>query len=206
MGINNHQSQALHPAHEIPAEQRKQLALQIIRNEKPVSHLAEEQGVSRKFLYKQKLKALFGIDRAFDRKERDDKVLFYIPVTKAWIQIVVLALILHCRSSFRGVTKIFSDVFGSTISISTVYNIVQDAISKASIINTNQDLRNVNHGANDEVFHNNKPVLTGVDIPSLYCYLLAEEDQRDTDTWAIHLWDLMDQGFDPDYTVADFGN
>lgn len=33
---------------------------------------------------------------------------------------------------------------------------------------------------------------------------LTAEDHRDADTWAIHLWDLVDQRFDPDYTVADF--
>jgi hypothetical protein len=120
------------------------------------------------------------------------------------MRILVLALVLHCRSSFRGVTKIFKDVIGKTISEGTIYNIIQDATSRAIIINADQDLLNVKHGALDEVFHRNKPVLTGVDTKSLYCFLLSGEDHRDADTWAIHLWDLVDQGFNPDYTVADF--
>ncbi len=41
------QSHSQYPAHEIPNEQRKQLALKIIKNEKPVSQLADEQKVSR---------------------------------------------------------------------------------------------------------------------------------------------------------------
>lgn len=198
------QSHRLYPAQEIPAEKRKQLALRIIRNEKPVSQLANEQQVSRKFLYNQKSKAISGIDRAFENQERDNKVLFYIPVTKAWMRVFVLAMILHCRSSFRGVIKVFKDVIGKSISEGNIYNIIQEATSKAIVINADQDLLNVKHGTLDEVFHGNKPVLTGVDAKSLYCYLLSAEDHRDADTWAIHLWDLVDQGFNPDYTVADF--
>ena len=197
-------SHRLYPAQEITAEQRKQLALKIIRNEKPVSQLANEQKVSRKFLYEQKLKAISGIEQAFNNKERDEKVLFYIPVTMTWVRTFVLALILHCRSSFRGVTKVFKDVIGKTISEGNIYNIIQDATAKAKIINADQELSNVKHGALDEVFHGNKPVLTGVDTKSLYCYLLSPEDHRDADTWAIHLLYLADQGFDPDYTIADF--
>jgi len=207
MEVKTNQSQQIQPAKELSGEQRKHLALKIIGNEKPVNHLAEEQNVSPKFLYKQKAKAISAINQAFEEKKEDDKVLFYIPVTKAWLCQVVLALILNCHSSYRGVMKTFSDVFGRTISIGNVSNIVKDATSKASIINSNQDLKNVKnvrHGAHDEVFHGNKPVLTGVDIASLYCYLLSEEDHRDSDTWAIHLWDLVDQGFNPDYTIADF--
>ncbi|MCP3965337.1 MAG: hypothetical protein GY718_03150, partial [Lentisphaerae bacterium] len=199
------QSHSQYPAHEIPNEQRKQLALKIIKNENPVSQLADEQKVSRNFLYKQKSKAISAIDQAFEKKDQEDKVLFHIPVTKDWLRQVVLVLVLHCRGSFRGVIKTFPDVFGTTISIGTIYNIVQDAISKARLTNSQQNLNNVRYGANDEVFHGDNPVLTGVDIPSLYCYLLTEEKQRDADTWAIHLFDLIEQGFDPDYTVADFG-
>jgi len=200
------QSHSLYPAQRISSEQRKKLALKLIQNEKPVNQLADEQKVSRKFLYEQKSKAISAIDQAFNQKGQNDKVLFHIPVTKDWLGQVVLALILNCRGSFRGVIKTFPDVFGTTISIGTVYNIIQDATLKACVTNSKQDLNNVRYGANDEVFHGNKPVLTGVDIPSLYCYLLSEEDQRDSDTWAIHLLDLVKQGFDPDYTVADFGS
>ncbi|MEO6060983.1 MAG: hypothetical protein ABIQ99_03485 [Thermoflexales bacterium] len=44
-----------------------------------------------------------------------------------------------------------------------------------------------------------------MDAASTYCYLLAAAQQRDTDTWAIHLLDACKQGFDPDHTVADAG-
>ena len=48
-------------------------------------------------------------------------------------------------------------------------------------------------------------MLVGIDLDSTYCYLLAPEAHRDAETWAIHLWDLMAQGLQPDYVVADGG-
>ena len=60
-------------------------------------------------------------------------------------------------------------------------------------------------GANDELFQSGKPVLVGVDQHSLYCYLLAAEEHRDAETWAIHLWDLEQQGLHPDRIIADGG-
>ncbi len=79
-------SHSKYPAHEISNEQRKQLALKIIRNEKSVSQLANEQKVSRNFIYKQKSKAISAIDQAFEKKGQEDKVLFCIPVTKDWLR------------------------------------------------------------------------------------------------------------------------
>ena len=49
------------------------------------------------------------------------------------------------------------------------------------------------------------PVLAGVDAASTYCYLLADAEHRDADTWAVHLLDANAQGFDPDHTIADVG-
>jgi cell division protein ZapA (FtsZ GTPase activity inhibitor) len=68
-----------------------------------------------------------------------------------------------------------------------------------------KDLSAVHAGGHDEIFQSGQPVLVGVDLDSTYCYLLAAEDQRDGETWAIHLWDLTAQGLQPDYTVADGG-
>lgn len=38
-----------------------------------------------------------------------------------------------------------------------------------------------------------------------YCYLLKSAEYRDEDTWGYHLLEAMEQGFDPDYTIADGG-
>ena len=49
-------------------------------------------------------------------------------------------------------------------------------------------------------------MLVGVDAASTYCYLLQGIEHRDEDTWGWHLLDVMAQGFDPDYTIADGGS
>ena len=49
-------------------------------------------------------------------------------------------------------------------------------------------------------------MLVGVDAASTYCYLLQGVEHRDEETWGCHLLDLVAQGFDPDYTIADGGS
>ncbi len=53
--------------------------------------------------YKQKAIATQALDQAFEPIPKENDVLFYLPVTKKWIRQFVLAPILICHSSFRGV-------------------------------------------------------------------------------------------------------
>jgi len=73
-------------------------------------------------------------------------------------------------------------------------------------INRSQELSGIEVGLDDEIYQADKPVLVGVDAASTYCYLLEAVDHRDEDTWGCHLLDVMEQGFDPDYTIADGGS
>lgn len=57
----------------------------------------------------------------------------------------------------------------------------------------------------DELFQSNRPVLTGVDADSTYCFLLEAVSHRDEDTWGYYLLELEQQGLNPDYTIADAG-
>ncbi len=91
------------------------------------------------------------------------------------------------------------------IALGTVHNIIAAAVVEARRINAQQDLSRVRAGSHDEVFQSGQPVLVGVDLDSTYCYLLAPEAQRDAETWAVHLWDLADQGLQPDVIIADGG-
>ena len=196
-----------YPAKEINIKQKKTMALQVIHQKQTITNIAKENQVSRQFVYKQKHKATQAIDDIFSELATEkEKVLFYLPVTKSWLIQLVLCLLLHCRCSFRGVTKLFQDVLDASISIATVHNISTGAIQKSKEINAAQDLSRVKLGAHDEIFHHNKPVLAGVDIQSLYCYLLSQEKHRDGETWAIHLWDLEKKGFNPERVIADDGN
>jgi hypothetical protein len=48
-----------------------------------------------------------------------------------------------------------------------------------------------------------KPILSGIDTWSLYCYLLSGENHRDEETWAIHFWDCQEKGLNPHRTIGD---
>ena len=42
--------------------------------------------------------------------------------------------------------------------------------------------------------------------PSTFCFLLSPEEHRDAETWGIRLLELVDRGFAPEATVADFAS
>ena len=195
-----------YPAKSMSNADKKSLAIKAMTGEQTISAIANDHQVSHKFVSEQKQKILTAVNEAFDKTADDDKVLYQIPVTKNWIKQSVISLALDCRSSFRGIIKSFKNIFDYKISLGNVFNIIQSVIPAARDINENQDLSEIKLSAQDEMFQHNKPVLTGIDIPSLYCYLLSLNDQRDGDTWAIHLLDLQKQGFNPNRVFADDGS
>ena len=68
------------------------------------------------------------------------------------------------------------------------------------------NLSRIRIGLLDEIFQAGDPVLVGVDAKSTFCFLLSLEEHRDADTWGIRLLELVDRGFAPEATVADFGS
>jgi hypothetical protein len=196
---------AVHPAQTLTPLQRLQLARQALAGQS-ITGLAQQHQISRKFVYQQIARADQALRDAFTPQQDDDQVLFYLPVTKAWLRQLVLGLVLICHSPLRGVVELLRDLFDYRISLGTVFNIVHAAVTPAQQCNRAQDLRPVRVGGHDEIFQGQQPVLVGVDLLSSYCYLLSCETHRDADTWGVRLLELQEQGFDPDYTVADGGN
>ena len=184
---------------------REELAILALARSEPITDLAVQHGVSRKFVYAQKHKARCALDDAFVSAATDDTVLFQIPVTKRWLRQVIVALALMCRGSYLGILEFMRDVLGWPISIGTIHNVLRTAAEQARVINGEQDLSGIAVGLHDELFHGGKPVLAGVCAASTYCYLLAAEDHRDADTWGVHLLDVAQQGLKPDHTIADAG-
>jgi hypothetical protein len=195
-----------HPAKTMTPPQRRQLALEAVAGTQTVSGLARQHVVSRKFVYCQAAKAEQALDAAFSPAEPDDqKVLFHLPVTKAWLHQLILGLTLICHSSQRGVAELFGDLFDYHISVGTVHNVLQAAVAQARTCNEQQDLCGVRIGAHDEIFQSGRPVLVGIDADSTYCYLLSLEDHCDADTWGVRLLELEAQGFQTEATIADAG-
>ena len=197
---------ALSIAASLSPEARQDIGIQVLSRSQPISHIAATHQVSRKFVYQQGGKAQQALDESFAPSQGDDDVLFHLPVTKNWLYQLILGLVLICHSSYRNVVELFRDLFDTPISIGTVHNRLQATAEKAAEINQTQDLSGIEVGLHDEIYQANKPVLVGVDAASTYCYLLKSVDHRDEDTWGWHLLDVMEQGFDPDYTIADGGS
>src|ERR1017187_7698831 len=87
-------------AHCLGPAWRKDLSVQVLAGALPVSHLAQQCGVSRKFLYQQADKASQALEDAFASEADDDKVLFTLPVTKEWIRRFVVSLALDGHSGY----------------------------------------------------------------------------------------------------------
>jgi hypothetical protein len=190
----------------MPTQARQLIAVQALAGNESIADLAAEHEVSRKFVYRQKAIAEQALHDAFASNKPDDKVLFYLPVTKAWLRQFILALILICHSSYRGVIELLRDLFCISLSIGTVHNVLHSAVAKATHINQQQNLSTIDIGLNDEIFQSTAPVLVGIDAASTYCYLLSVEQHRDADTWGVHLLDLKARGFNPKAIIADFGS
>src|SRR5512138_403090 len=185
--------------------QRQEMALQVLSGQESASQVARDLGVSRKFVGQQTTKAEAALQHAFAAPpSANDEVLFELPVTQRWIRSLVLGLTLICHSSQRGVVELLRDVFDVPLSLGSVHNILAAAVAQARRHNAAVDLDRVRIGAFDEIFQNGQPVLVGCDVDSTYCYLLSLEEHRDTDTWGTRLLELVDRGFAPQATVADF--
>lgn len=193
------------PAQRLLADAREYLAIIVLAGAQPVSELAREYEVSRKFLYQQAHIAEEALSEAFAPSGGSDDVLFNLPVTKTWLRQLVLGLVLICHSSVRGVTELLRDVFDCPLSVGTVHNIVHSAVTPALAINQQYDLSPIQVGLLDEIFQANDPVFVGVDAKSTFCFLLSPEQHCDADTWGFRLLELVDQGFAPEANVADFG-
>jgi hypothetical protein len=157
-------------------------------------------------VYQQGQKAKAALDEVFEPKTSDNEVIFNLPVTKDWLNQLILALVMICHSSYRGVIEILRDLFDTHISIGTIKNRLESAATSALKINQAQDLSTIKVGLHDEIFQGSEPVLAGVDSASTYCYLLQGVEHRDEDSWGWHLLDAMAQGFQPDFTIADAGS
>lgn len=192
-------------AHSIGTDARKNIALQVLAGGKP-THIAKENNVSRKFIYSQVNVAKDAVDNAFAASAAEnEKVLFTISVTKSFLRRMIISLLLRCHSPYRGVIAFLAEVFDHSVSIGTIHNIVQDAVTNARSINETICLDGIKNALHDEIYQNGLPVLVGVDAYSSFCYLLAAEDSCDGTTWGCHLLDLKEKGFTPQCIVADQG-
>jgi hypothetical protein len=193
-------------ARALGADQRKGLAVAVLARTGPVSKLAAEHGVSRKFLYGQARQAEAALTEAFAADDDDQAMLYYLPVSRSWIRQFVLGLALEGHSSYRSIRQLAHDLLDyHDLSVGTIHNILHQAVDQARTLQAAEDLSGIRVGAHDEIYQAGRPVLVGSDIPSTYCYLLSEEEHCDETTWGVRLLELAAQGLNPEYTLADGG-
>jgi hypothetical protein len=194
------------PAQRLTPQQRQALAVAALAGASPVTHLAAAYQVSRKFVYQQADKADLALAETFAPDlPADGRVLFWLPVTALWLRRLILALLLLCHSSYRGVHELLRDLFHYPLSLGTIHNVARAAMARARDLNGRHDLAAVGIGAHDELFQGPRPVLVGVDVASTYCYLLSLEERRDGATWGVRLLELRDRGFAPRAVIGDAG-
>ena len=136
-------SSSLSVAASLSSETRRHFAIHALAGSEPVSRVADREGVSRKFIYHQKHKADIALDQAFSPPGESPDVLFNLQVTDAWLNQLALSLVLVCHSSFRGVVRLFEDLFDTPISVGTVHNRLAAAAGCAATINA----------AHGDIFH-----------------------------------------------------
>jgi hypothetical protein len=187
-------------------QQRQALALEALAQTQTITQLAQDYQVSRKFVYQQADQAEQALTQAFaPAPPADSRVLFYLPVTEAWLRRLIVALLLICHSSYRGVYELLRDLFHCPRSLGYIHGVARAAMDRARGLNGQQRLAGVGIGAHDELFQTRQPVLVGVDVASTYCYLLSVEAHRDAVTWGVRLLELQERGFAPQAIIGDGG-
>jgi hypothetical protein len=183
------------------------LALEALAGTASITALAEDHQVSRKFVYQQARHAEHALTAAFaPAPPTDEAVLFHLPVTERWLRRLILALLLVCHSSYRGVFELLRDVLHCPRSLGYLHGVAHAAMARARAYNEQAHLGRVRIGAHDEIYQAGQPVLVGVEVASTYCYLLSPEEHADGETWGLRLLELQDRGFAPQALVHDGGS
>lgn len=193
-------------ARRLTSQQRLDLALGTLRHERSVSGLAAEAGVSRKFLYAQKERAMAGLTEAFSPEALPEDFLGWMPITKGWLRRATLSAAIHCHGSERGISQHLKAITRRDLPISapTVHNILHQAAATAKTLNEQQALGMIREGAHDEIFSQGVPVLVGVEPRSSFVYLMEPAPGRGEVDWWVALTEKHErQGLNLTTSISD---
>jgi hypothetical protein len=185
----------------IPSANKCTMAILAISRQQTITEISKNFDCSRTTVYELKNRALRAAADAFE--DAGDETLFTVPVTKSFIRQMVVGLFCICDSSYRGVMSFLENIFDFPISLGSVFNILDAAADQAASVNASYELNTIKSSAGDEIFHRNQPILSIVDIESRFCALLAKANDRDHNTWGIHLLDLQARGYAPVTSIID---
>src|SRR4249919_1228312 len=135
----------------LPESNRIDLAVQALAGSETVTDLAARNGVSRKFVYEQADKARAVLDEAFLAAVPEDKALFELTITKAWLRQVIVALPLICHASYRGVIEFARAFVAMSIIVGTTNILLQSVALEPRVINQNHNMSRIRVGLHDEI-------------------------------------------------------
>src|SRR5262249_56230566 len=125
---------------------------------RPVPRRAAESRVSAQFVYEQADRPQRALPAAFaPAPPADDRALFWLPVTAVWLRRLILALLLICHSSYRGVYELLRDLFHYPCSLGSIHAVAQAAMSRARSLNGQQDLPPLATPPHHPPFHPDPP-------------------------------------------------
>ena len=116
------------------------------------------------------------------------------------IRKTVISLAVVCRASERAIRRHIQDVCHVNISESDISRIIHFCNERAKNLNACYDQLTfpfIFAGAFDEIcfgHEQSRPTLTGADPGTHYIFLIAPEDDRQNETWILHLWELQERG------------
>ncbi len=71
--------------------------------------------------------------------EHEQQVLFYLPVTKAWLCQFVIVLLLVCKASYRNIIDSMHVLLDTHISLGSIHNLLTDTFDKESMKKRGQE-------------------------------------------------------------------
>ena len=114
-----------------------------------------------------------------------------------------MALSLHCRAPIESIVAFSDLVIGHHISKGTIHRIREKAAKTAEEFDASVKLESAKMIASDEIFQQNKPVLTIVDLESGYVVGMDAAASRSSESWACALNRGKTRGLDPELNASD---
>ena len=129
-----------------------------------------------------------------------------ILVSQHFIERCVLALTFYCRSPIEGIVCFFDLVIGHHISKGSIHEIRKRAYEKAKDYESSISLEHIQCVAIDEIFQQQKPILTSVDLEHGYVITMEAAEDRTGETWKKTLDKEKAKGLNPRLCVSDGGS
>ena len=167
---------------------------------RPITQLAHDYDVSRKFVYQQAAKAEQALDAAFAPTDPDAAPGSLSPARHQSLAAAtdprpgpdLPQFLPRRRRTAAATSSIIRSPWAPSITSSTTPS-PRPAVSTTRTT-LHQRARSVPTTRSSRPA---APVLVGADVASTYCYLLSQEEHRDADTWGVRLLELHDAASPP---------